>query len=59
MLSTPDFGKYNQDILTKPSGGFKFSKEEKFKTFRPETPGPGKYEINKTTMGEGVPKYSI
>ncbi len=59
VLSTPDFGKYNQDILTKPSGGFKFSKEEKFKTFRPETPGPGKYEINKTTMGEGVPKYSI
>ena len=37
----------------------KFSKEEKFKTFRLETPGPGKYETNKTTLGEGVPKYSI
>jgi hypothetical protein len=59
MLTTPEIGKYNQDILVKPTGGFKFSKEEKFKTFRPETPGPGKYETNKTTMGEGVPKYSI
>ena len=59
MLTTPEIGKYNQDILTKPTGGFKFSKEEKFKTFRPETPGPGKYDINKSTMGEGVPKYSI
>jgi len=59
MLTTPDIGKYNKEIINKPSGGFKFSKEEKFKTFRPETPGPGKYEINKTTMGEGVPKYSI
>jgi hypothetical protein len=59
ILTNPDMGKYNKDILTKPTGGFKFSKEEKFKTFRPETPGPGKYETNKTTLGEGVPKYSI
>ena len=59
MLTTPDAGKYNTDIMTKPSGGFKFSKEEKFKTIGMKTPGPGKYETNKTTIGEGVPKYSI
>ena len=59
MLTTPDFGKYNKEIINKPTGGFKFSKEEKFKTFRPETPGPGKYNTDKTTIGEGVPKYSI
>ena len=59
MLTTPEIGKYNQEIINKPTGGFKFSKEEKFKTFRPETPGPGKYDINKSTMGDGVPKYSI
>jgi len=59
MLTNPDSGKYYKEILTKPKGGFKFSKEEKFKTFGPETPGPGKYETNKTTIGVGVPKYSI
>ena len=59
MLTTPDLGKYNKEIINKPSGGFKFSKEEKLKTARPQAPGPGKYDINKTTMGEGVPKYSI
>lgn len=59
MVANPDSGIYYKEILTKPSGGFKFSKEEKFKTFRLETPGPGKYETNKTTLGEGVPKYSI
>ena len=59
VLTTPEIGKYNKDILTKPSGGFKFSKEEKFKTLKIQTPGPGKYETNKTTLGEGVPKYSI
>ena len=59
MLTNPDIGKYNKEILTKPTGGFKFSKEEKFKTLRIETPGPGKYDTNKSTMGDGVPKYSI
>jgi hypothetical protein len=58
-MANPDSGIYNKEILNKPSGGYKFSKEEKFKTFRLETPGPGKYETNKTTLGEGVPKYSI
>jgi hypothetical protein len=58
-MANPDSGIYYKEILNKPSGGFKFSKEEKFKTFRLETPGPGKYETNKTTLGEGVPKYSI
>jgi hypothetical protein len=59
QMANPDSGIYNKEILNKPSGGYKFSKEEKFKTFRLETPGPGKYETNKTTLGEGVPKYSI
>jgi hypothetical protein len=59
MLTTPEIGKYNKDIITKPTGGFKFPKEEKFKTLKIQTPGPGKYETNKTTIGEGVPKYSI
>ena len=58
-MANPDSGIYYKEILNKPTGGFKFSKEEKFKTFRLETPGPGKYETNKTTLGEGVPKYSI
>lgn len=59
QMANPDSGIYYKEILNKPSGGFKFSKEEKFKTSRLETPGPGKYETNKTTLGEGVPKYSI
>ena len=59
VMTNPDSGIYYKEILNKPTGGFKFSKEEKFKTFRLETPGPGKYETNKTTLGEGVPKYSI
>ena len=59
QIANPDSGIYYKEILNKPSGGFKFSKEEKFKTFRLETPGPGKYETNKTTLGDGVPKYSI
>ena len=58
-LTTPDSAKSHKDILNHPNNGFKFSKEPKFKTFRPETPGPGKYEINKPTIGEGAPKYSI
>jgi hypothetical protein len=41
QIANPDSGIYYKEILNKPSGGFKFSKEEKFKTFRLETPGPG------------------
>ena len=58
-LKNPDFNKYQGEIIKKPTKGYAFSKEEKFKTFRPITPGPGKYDTNKSTMGEGVPKYSI
>ena len=59
MLTTPKIGQFNTDIMTKPNGGFKFSKEEKFKSLGMKTPGPGQYETNRTTLGEGVPKYSI
>ena len=59
MLTNPDSNKYIQNILNKPTGGYKFSKEEKFKTFYPQVPGPGKYDTNKSTLGDGVPKYSI
>ncbi len=59
MMENPDSGIYYKEILNKPNGGFRFSKEEKFKTFGLVTPGPGKYETNRTTLGEGVPKYSI
>jgi hypothetical protein len=37
MLTTPEIGKYNKDILTKPTEGFKFPKEEKFKTLKIQT----------------------
>ena len=46
MIETSKIDKYKNEILNKPKGGFKFSKVERFKTFRPETPGPGQYEIN-------------
>ena len=59
MMTNPDSGKYYKEILTKPTGGFRFSKEEKLKTFDTKTPGPGKYETNKSLLGEGAPKYSI
>ena len=59
MLMTPKIGAYKKEILYKPNGGYKFSKLERFKTFQPETPGPGEYEINNISFGKGVPKYSI
>ena len=59
MLITSKISKYKNEILNKPKGGNKFSKEERFKTFRPETPGPGQYDINNLSFGKGVPKYSI
>ena len=58
-LKNPDIYKYQGDIIKKPTKGYHFSKEAKYKTFRPITPGPGQYNTNKSTMGEGVPKYSI
>ena len=59
MTTTSKISIYKKEILNKPSGGNKFSKEERFKTFRPETPGPGQYEINNISFGRGGPKYSI
>ena len=59
MLITPKIGAYKTEILNKPNGGYKFSKLERFKTFRPQTPGPGEYEINNISFGKEVPKYSI
>jgi hypothetical protein len=41
MIETLKIDKYKNEILNKPKGGFKFSKVERFKTIRPETPGPG------------------
>lgn len=57
-INNPDFNKYQGDIIIKPTKGFAFSKGAKFKKI-PISPGPGQYEINKSTMGEGVPKYSL
>ena len=59
LLTNPDAGKYFKDILTKPTGGYKFSKEQKLKGPKRTAPSPTKYNTNKTTMGEGVPKYSM
>ena len=58
MIETSKIDKYKNEILNKPKGGFKFSKVERFKTFRPETPGPAQYEINNIYFGKGL-KYSI
>ena len=58
-INNPGFNKYQGEIIKKPTKGYSFSKVEKLKMFRTITPGPGKYNINKTTMGEGVPKYSL
>ena len=58
-LKTPDFNKYQGEIIKKPTKGFHFSKEEKLKILIPQTPGPGKYNPNKSTFGEDAPKYSI
>ena len=54
-----DFYSYQGDIINKPTKGFHFSKEEKLKTKKKITPGPGEYNINKSTLGEDAPKYSI
>ena len=51
--------KYQGEIIKKPTKGIPFSKEEKFKIFRPNTPAPGRYDTNKSTLGQGVPKYSL
>ena len=57
-LKNPDFNKYQGDIIIKPTKGFAFSKGAKFKKI-PISPGPGQYNINNSTMGQGVPKYSL
>lgn len=57
LLTTPSVGKYNKEILNKPTGGYKFSKEAKLKAIRPKTPGPGKYNPKKSLKNE--PNYSI
>ena len=59
ILKTPGIYKYQKEILIKPSGGLKFSKEEKLKQLRPKTPGPGDYNTQKICFGETGPKYSI
>ena len=58
-LITSKIGTYQKEILNKPNGGYKFSKLERFKTFRPQTPDPGKYETNNISFGKEVPKYTI
>ena len=58
-LKNPGFDKYQGDIIKKPTKGFHFAKSERLKIYIPNTPGPGKYNVNKSTFGEGAPKYSI
>lgn len=57
-MKNPDIYKHQGDIINKPTKGYHFSKVEKFKKI-PITPGPGSYDINKSTLGNGAPKYSI
>ena len=49
---------WKNDIKQDPTKGFHFSKAPKSKK-SPITPGPGSYETNKSTLGNGAPKYSI
>ena len=58
-LKTPGIGQYQKEILTKPTGGQKFLKEEKLKQLRPKTPGPRQYNTNNNGFGESGPKYSM
>ena len=58
-LKNPGFDKYQGEIIKKPTKGFHFAKSERLKIYIPNTPGPGKYNVNKSTFGEGAPKYSI
>lgn len=57
-INNPDFNKYQGDIIIKPTKGYAFSKGEKFKKI-PISPGPGSYNTNNSTIGVGVPKYSL
>lgn len=57
-MKNPDIYKHKGDIINKPTKGFHFSKAPKSKK-SPITPGPGSYETNKSTLGNGAPKYSI
>ena len=59
QLKTPIVGKYTQDIISKPTGGYIFNKEKKLKQKRPKTPGPGRYNVNDNFFGKDTPKYSM
>lgn len=59
LLKTPIVGKYTENVLEKPKGGYHFSKEEKLKQKRTKTPGPGKYNANNDSFGQCTPKFSM
>lgn len=59
LLKTPVVGKYTNDIIKLPKGGYHFNKEIKLKYNRPQTPGPGKYDVTNYTFGKDTPKYSM
>ena len=58
MFTTPDNGKYSNNILQKSLGGFSFKREVKFKVLHLEIPGPAQYEKNLSLMGK-TPRYSL
>ena len=58
-LTTPNFNSYQGDIITKPKKGFTFSKSDKYAKLETISPGPCAYNTNKSTLGQGAPKYSI
>lgn len=58
-LKTPIVGKYIENIINEPKGGFHFGKEKKLKQERPKTPGPGKYNPNNELFGQCTPKFSM
>ena len=59
QLKTPTVGKYTENIIQKPKGGFHFGKEEKLKQKRPKTPGPGQYDTKNDIFGQCTPKFSM
>ena len=59
LLKTPVVGKYEHDIIKIPNGGFHFNKDKKLKYKRPQTPGPGNYNVTNYTFGKDTPKYSM
>ena len=59
QLKTPIVGKYTENIIQKPKGGFHFGKEAKLKQKRPKTPGPGQYDTKNDIFGKCTPKFSM